>query len=844
MLSNQLVSSRIRRPLLFTGIMTLVFLNQPIRAQPFHHSETYFVAPGSEPREHAIDIKSMKLEVSFEPMAGKVKGRVTHVFRTLRATVDTLYFDGVGLTVHQVTLSGKPVRFAVGDSGIRLFPVRPLTWDSVDSVMFVYDATPIKGIYFVGWNDSTNRGRKQIWTQGQAVDHRHWIPMYDEMNDKMTTETVITFDTSYTVISNGDLLGTVTNSDATKTWQYQLKHPHAGYLLMIAIGDYNLKRMRSTSGIPMEGYYYSDKPEQAEPTYRYTVQAMDFLEAETGYPYPWGVYRQVPVQDFIYGAMENTTATIFGDFFQTDARGWLDRSYVNVNVHELVHQWFGNLITARSSKSLWLQESFATFYPMIFERRYLGEDTYQWSRWRMQQSALEASKKDLLPIVHTQAGSSRIYSKGAVVLDMMNYVFGEDQFRRVVKTFLTKHAFGNVETSDLYNAFQDTLGLSPERFFKQWLYRGGEPHFRVKYWTGTTNGSYDTTPSAVPGYPTGAHSGPLTYVLVQQIHHVDALTDYFQTPVDIHVYYKDGKKDSVRHTVDGATTLVMVPNKNNKAIDFVVFDPGSRILKNLTFDRSEAELTSQVRRAVNMVDRYEALLALGKLSHPDSSSGGRLPLLKDILRKERFRSLKEEAIRQLSKSNTEQAIEIITQAFSDKDVEVRRAALTAYPILPPAHIAPALTLLADSSYSIVESSIRRIVEADPRQIESIISRTQNTQGANERVRIARLEAMVFCDTPGANAALDSLADLSGTSFEFLTRQNAISALTRLNHYPDKAIKNIIYGATSFNGRLSGFARNTIISACKQSVLRIRFLKAIDVLPSALRIASKLDEISQ
>ena len=92
------------------------------------------------------------------------------------------------------------------------------------------------------------------------------------------------------------------------------------------------------------------------------------MERETGVPYPWESYSQIPVQDYIYGAMENTTATVFGDFYFVDSRSFLDRNYLKVNVHELAHQWFGDFITGRSGRSAWLHESFATFYPTLFMR--------------------------------------------------------------------------------------------------------------------------------------------------------------------------------------------------------------------------------------------------------------------------------------------------------------------------------------------------------------------------------------------------------------------------------------------------------------------------------------------
>lgn len=115
-----------------------------------------------------------------------------------------------------------------------------------------------------------------------------------------------------------------------------------------------------------------------EPTYRYTKHIFDFLENEIGVAYPWQNYKQVPVQDFLYAGMENTTCTIFSNQYVIDSTAFVDKNYVNVNAHELAHQWFGNLVTETSSEHHWLHEGFATFYAYLAEKEIFGDDHYYW----------------------------------------------------------------------------------------------------------------------------------------------------------------------------------------------------------------------------------------------------------------------------------------------------------------------------------------------------------------------------------------------------------------------------------------------------------------------------------
>lgn len=778
--------------------LALIVLALPITVlaqSPYVHTTTYIDAPGSEPRERPVDIERMKLDVRFVPEQGLVKGTVTHVFNVLQKRVDTILFDAIKIDIKSATLNGRNLRYRSTDTSVIVYCEPPLTWDTKDSITFTYEARPRKGIYFVGWNDPSKRMRKQIWTQGQGIDNRHWIPMYDEMNDKMITETITTFDSSYTVLSNGTFLGAKLNADRTKSWHYTMTRPHASYLLMLAIGHYSITERVSKSGVKQRLYSYPEYPERIEPTYRYSSEAMDFLEEYIGIAYPWELYSQVPVADYIFGAMENTTATIFGDFSQTDARGWLDRSYVGTNVHELTHQWFGDLVTARSQKSVWLQESFATFYPHVFTRKTPalgGEDGYQWGRRGMHKAALGASEKDRLPIVNPTAGSARIYPKGAAVLDMMAYTFGEDALRRVIKNYLEKHMYQTVETNDLYLAFQDTLGLSPEWFFDQWLYKGGEPHYKVSW-----------SKSAMQQ---GAGTVPSTRVDVEQIHHMDELTGPFRMPIVFEAWYTDNTSDRVRVDVDAKNTVVQVPNPQNKQVAFVLFDPGSYVMKKLTFDKTWDEKLAQVKQAPLMIDRYDALEAM----RGDSSRGKeRIAVLKDVLQRETFSAIRSEAVQQaaeLARNGFPEAWSLVKIGLEDKQTDVRKAAVNSVSVVPETLRGAFEQMLSDSSYLIIQTVLTKLATSFPDKAKSYIEKIKSVRGPHERVRIARLEIEY---QHGNSAALDELADLSGPGWEFITRQNAMGAFKRLSMIRPLAIENMLQALFSTNNRLSAVALSTL-----------------------------------
>ena len=442
--------------------------------------QCYHADPKARYREHQVDFKSAKISISFQPKQSKVIREVEYIFQPKRLHLDTLFLDAPGIQIQKVLLNESEQAFSLQPDGVVITFNKNLNWDSTYRLHITYDCIPAKGLYFIGWNDPKHLMREQIWTQGQGVDNRYWIPGFDDVADKLITETVITFDSAYEVVSNGNLENIRINKDGTKTWYYKMDHPHVLYLVMIAIGKYGSITKRSASGVPIKQYYYSDRYDCVEPTYRYSELMMDWQEEELGVKFPWKTYANVPVQEFLYGAMENTTATIFTDYYYQDNRGFLDRSYVGVNCHEQTHQWFGDMITELSATHHWLHESFATHYAKHFRRYVFGEDEFNWIRREEMRSAWSSDELNDIPIAHSQGGSSRHYAKGSLVIDMLRYVLGEQEFRRAVTYYLKKHAYQSVDSNDFYRAFFECLGVNLDWFFQEWVYRGAYPKYVVE----------------------------------------------------------------------------------------------------------------------------------------------------------------------------------------------------------------------------------------------------------------------------------------------------------------------------------------------------------------------------
>lgn len=427
-----------------------------------------------------VDFKTLTATVSIDTLTRQVQGNVQFIFQ-INENLDSVYIDAKKMTFNKVKLNDQLARSQT--DGEKLWIYDNFKANENYLLTFEYSATPEKTLYFVGWD---NAGSNQIWTQGQGKETSYWLPSFDDVNEKVTLDLTISFSKKYRVIANGLLMGEKTNGDL-KIWHYAMKNPMSSYLIAIAIGEYQSKTEVSESGITMQYYFEHQDADKVEPTYRYSKRIFDFLEKEIGVPYPWQDYKMVPVRDFLYAGMENTTLTIFSDQFVVESASFDERNFVNVNAHELAHQWFGDLVTAKSSTHHWLQEGFATFYALLVEKEVFGDDYFYWKLYdsytKLSVLSLQNQGESLL---NPKASSLTYYEKGAWALLMLQNRVGAEAFKKAIQNYLGKRAFGNVDTDDFIKEVEQTSEKDLKEFVQTWLLDTYFPKEEVaKYFDGT-----------------------------------------------------------------------------------------------------------------------------------------------------------------------------------------------------------------------------------------------------------------------------------------------------------------------------------------------------------------------
>lgn len=412
-----------------------------------------------------FDVQEISAEVSPNLNDQSVFGNVEFSFVVKKET-DSIYLDAKKMSA-QLINSNTDV--SIKASAEKLWFIGDFKPKESYVISLNYQAQPQQTLYFVGFDDNT-KANDQIFTQGQGKYTSHWLPSIDDMNDKIVFDISVIVPKYYGALANGKLIEQWDENDSLSRWSYDMQKPMSSYLVAMSVGNYIRDIQQSNSGIELHQYLLKKDTLFLEPTYRHTKEIFDYLESKIGVEYPWQNYKQVPVRDFLYAGMENTSLTIFSDAFVVDSIGYFDRNYINVNAHELAHQWFGNLVTETNSKHHWLHEGFATYYALLVERQIFGDDYFFYKLYQYAESLKSVSDKGQgEKLLKANASSLTYYQKGAWALFMLNQLIGEDVFDQAVENFLKNNAFQNVVTDDFMNEVKALTTVDLSNFEQQWF---------------------------------------------------------------------------------------------------------------------------------------------------------------------------------------------------------------------------------------------------------------------------------------------------------------------------------------------------------------------------------------
>lgn len=557
--------------------------------------------------------------------------------------------------------------------------------------------TDDKGMYFINPKGEDKTKMPQVWTQGETMGNSAWFPTIDSPNEKMTNEIYMTVDNKYTTLSNGILTDSKKNTDGTRTDHWKMDIPHSPYLVMLAAGEFKKVTDEPWNGKEVSYYVEKEFEPYAKNIFGNTKEMIEFYSKVLGTPYPWQKYSQIVVRDFVSGAMENTTATLHGDFmvYQT-AREMIDnRKGEDVISHELFHQWFGDLVTAESWSNLPLNESFATYGEYLWEEYKYGRDAADAHSYRSRQGYFAQANSQVNMIRFEYDNREDMfdafsYNKGGQILHMLRKYVGDKAFFESLKLYLEKNKFKNAEIHDLRLAFEEITGEDLNWFFNEWFLSKGHPAISI-------NNSYDANTKTLK-------------ITTSQDHDLKEVPLY-TLPIDVDIYFNGSKE---RHRI-------IITDKKQEfkfsvpvTPDLVNFDGEKQLLCDLSYNKSTKEYIFQYDQAALYSDRLEALTNLKtKLNEPAAYA-----LFLKAAENDNWYELRSYAISALESVAKEKETELkpLMQkiASADKNTNVRAAAIQ---FLAANYSGAELTKLyetslSEQSYAIISSSLKALSKTD------------------------------------------------------------------------------------------------------------------------------------
>ncbi|HEY4245012.1 MAG TPA: M1 family metallopeptidase [Kofleriaceae bacterium] len=557
-----------------------------------------FAFPGTAARwapDRVVDIQHIALDLEIDPASRTVAGTCSLRASVIAPGTRVVELDAVELAIDAVRVNGTPAPFRHDGRKLRVELPGALVAGAELALQIAYRGSPRRGLYFIAPDDGYPDKPVQVWTQGQDEDSRYWFPCFDAPLEKATSEVRATVPADLFAISNGTLVSDHT-AKGRRTVHWRLDVPHSCYLVTLAIGDFAAIETRWRD-VPVVYYAARGREAEAERTLARTPQMLELFSTQFGVPYPYPRYAQVFVADFIFGGMENTSATTLTDVVLLDERAALDYDVDALVAHELAHQWFGDYVTCRDWGEGWLNEGFATYAEYLWREHHEGRDAadlevQEWAEMYFGEDAGRYRRTIATKLFDEPIDifDHHLYEKGGRVLHMLRHLLGDAAFFGALGHYLRKHRLGVVESRDLARAVEESTGKNVDWFFSQWVIDGaGHPELDVKL-------RWDAELRAA-------------VVTVEQTQKVEGRTPLFRIPIVFRFRVNGTDEDLRTELADQKHELrfflAAEPTMG-------IFDPGRVVLAAAKIDKPDPWWIAELAGAALAADRIHAAAALGK----------------------------------------------------------------------------------------------------------------------------------------------------------------------------------------------------------------------------------------
>ncbi|MFD1551995.1 aminopeptidase [Putridiphycobacter roseus] len=474
---------------IFSQIIAIVFCAFIVACE-FENKDAYIpfekvgkktvVDPHSFSNFNAVQSTHLHLDLTVDFKAKKLKGRVDHQINQLTAA-DTIIFDTKDLNVTRVEIDGNEVSYFYGPNDFLLGRALKVKLEPNTKLISIFyeTATHAEALMWLDPQQTAGKEFPFLFTQGEAILTRTWIPCQDAPSNRITYSAVIRCDTNLIGVMSAEKL----DYNELGVYEFEMKEPIPTYLIALAVGHLTYAKLGDRTGV------YAEPEMLDQAAYEFQDVEKMIQTAETLYgPYAWGQYDiLVMPPSFPFGGMENPRLT-----FATPTIIAGDRSLVSLIAHELAHSWSGNLVTNSTWNDFWLNEGFTVYFENRIMEALYGNLVADMLMNIEYQELLEENgeimsgkhpedtklKLDLAGRNPDDGMTSIAYVKGALFLQTIEELVGREKFDVFVKNYFQTHKFQTITTEEFISYLNYHL-LEPNHLTfntEEWVYQKGIPN--------------------------------------------------------------------------------------------------------------------------------------------------------------------------------------------------------------------------------------------------------------------------------------------------------------------------------------------------------------------------------
>jgi aminopeptidase N len=454
--------------------------------------DAYYPAYGNG----GYDVSHYDLRLKYRPEKDQLDGTATILAET---TQELSRFNlDFALDVEEVRVNGRTADFAAsGDHELEVSPAEPLADGEDFTVVVRYAGVPSKVEVdgFTSWQRTpdgavaANEPESAWW----------WYPSNDHPSDKATFDVSVAVPEGYQSISNGRLVSEEESAGWVRT-NWRTSKPQATYLATLAVGKFDVTRGETDGGVPVVNAYsksLGDEEGSARASIERTAEVTDWLQGVFG-PYPFDSVGGYVPDTGAHFALETQSMPFYGN------ERFKDGTDVSVVVHELAHQWYGDSVSVREWKDIWLNEGFASYASWLWSEKQ-GEGTaqelaeYAWSSYPADDEFWKVKPGD--PGAENQFHGA-VYERGAMALQALRNEVGDEDFFTVLKGWPAERPYGNARVADFVRYAEKVSGKPLDELFETWLYTASRPPMSaLGAGSGTEDAAAGRSGTAQPAQP-------------------------------------------------------------------------------------------------------------------------------------------------------------------------------------------------------------------------------------------------------------------------------------------------------------------------------------------------------